>query len=139
MTPETPQNATGSSRPEAFQMTSWTLVMEAAAPGTKESLSALSKICKVSWYPIYAFIRRLGYSPTDAEDLTQGFFEHVLQNKVLAHADKERGRFRSFLLGSLKNFVSNEERKYRAEKRGGKVTFVSMDAKDDEEAHQREI
>jgi RNA polymerase sigma factor (sigma-70 family) len=129
----------GTSRPEAFNTTSWTLVMEAARPGEKESLKALSKICQVSWYPIYAFIRRLGYNQADAEDLAQGFFEHVLQNNVLAHADKERGRFRSFLLGSLRNFVSNEERKYRAEKRGGRVTFVSVDAQEGEDSYQREI
>lgn len=126
-------------KPEAFDTTSWSLILTAARPEEKESLQALSKIFKVSWYPIYSFIRRLGYNQADAEDLAQGFFEHILQNNVLAHADKERGRFRSFLLGSLRNYVSNAERKTRAEKRGGKVAFVPVDIHDGEEYYQKEL
>lgn len=126
-------------RQEAFDTTSWTLILKASKPGERESLQALSKICQVSWQPIYTFIRRLGYNQTDAEDLAQGFFEHLLQNNMLTHADKERGRFRSFLVGSLRNFVNNAERKVRAEKRGGKVVFVPVDVAQSEEQYRQEI
>lgn len=100
----------------------------------------MEHLCRACWYPIYAFVRRQGYSPEDAQDLAQGFFEHVLENNVLAHADPERGRFRSFLLGALRHFVSNEARKHRTEKRGGRVTFVSLDSDDEDEVRfDREI
>ena len=99
----------------------------------------MEHLCRACWYPIYAFVRRQGYSPEDAQDLAQGFFVHVLENNVLAHADPERGRFRSFLLGALRHFVSNEARKQRTEKRGGKVTFVPLEGDDDEVRFDREI
>ena len=115
------------------------MVLQASDPQDTKSRRALEELCKASWHPIYAFVRRLGYNQDDAEDLAQGFFEHVLTNNVFASADKERGRFRSFLLGSLRHFVSNEARKNRAEKRGGKVHFVSMNADEDDDKYVGEI
>lgn len=113
--------------PHQFRTTQWSMVLQAANVDEEQSRRALDRLCKISWPPIFAFVRRLGYSNEDAQDLAQGFFQHVLTNNVLSYADKERGRFRSFLLASLKNFVSNETRKLRAEKRGGNVQFVSLD------------
>jgi RNA polymerase sigma-70 factor (ECF subfamily) len=124
---------------EAFQTTRWSLVLRASDLEGTSSQRDLEHLCRACWYPIYAFVRRQGYSPEDAQDLAQGFFVHVLENNVLSHADPERGRFRSFILGALRHFVSNEARKQRAEKRGGKVTFVPIDAGDDEERFDREI
>ena len=80
------------------------------------------------WYPIYAYIRRLGYPQEDAEDLTQGFFARVLEKAYLRDFQRERGRFRSFLLGALKHFIANERDWARAEKRGGASIVVPLDA-----------
>ena len=126
-------------RAEAFSTTQWSVILRAADTENEGSKNAMESVCRACWYPIYAFVRRQGYTPEDAQDLTQGFFVHVLENNVLAHADKERGRFRSFLLGALRHFVSNEARKNRAEKRGGKVTFLSVDATEGEDRFGREI
>ena len=115
------------------------MVIRAGKDGDERSHRDLSEICRACWHPIYAFVRRQGYSPEDAQDLTQGFFEHVLTNNVLSHADPERGRFRSFLLGALRHFVSNEARKLRAEKRGGGFSFVPLDLEESENRFERAI
>lgn len=120
-------------RAEVFETTQWSVVMRAANVEDIGAQKALESVCRACWYPIYAFVRRQGYTPEDAQDLTQGFFVHVLEANILSHADKNRGRFRSFLLGSLRHFISNEARRFRAEKRGGGATFVSIDDKDAEE------
>jgi RNA polymerase sigma-70 factor (ECF subfamily) len=125
--------------PEAFSATRWSMVFRAADDSDQRSKKDLEDICRACWYPIYAFVRRQGYSPEDSQDLAQGFFVHVLQNNVLSHADPERGRFRSFLLGAVRHFVSNEARKNRAEKRGGRITFVPVDSNEGEERYEREI
>lgn len=129
----------GSRGREAFATTRWSMVFRASDAEDNRAQRDLEDVCRACWYPIYAFVRRQGYSPEDSQDLAQGFFEHVLRNNVLSHADPERGRFRSFLLGSLRHFVSNEARKQRAEKRGGRVTFVPVDAEEGEERYEREI
>lgn len=115
------------------------MVLRASDLENEAARKDMEHLCRACWYPIYAFVRRQNYSPEDAQDLAQGFFVHVLENNVLAHADPERGRFRSFLLGALRHFVSNEARKQRTEKRGGKVTFVPLDMQGDEERFDREI
>lgn len=124
---------------EAFATTRWSMVFRASEGQDIQAQRDLEDVCRACWYPIYAFVRRQGYSPEDAQDLAQGFFEHVLRNNVLSHADPERGRFRSFLLGALRHFVSNEARRLRAEKRGGKIQFVPMDVQEGEERYEREI
>ena len=89
---------------------------------------AVESLCRMYWPPIYAFLRRGGHTSPDAKDLTQGFFAYLLEEGLLQKANPERGRFRSFLLGSLKNFVSNQRAKERALKRGGGIALISLDA-----------
>ncbi|MEO8351068.1 MAG: sigma factor, partial [Chthoniobacteraceae bacterium] len=112
-----------------FATTRWSVVLLAAEGGDGEvERRALEALCRSYWYPIYAFIRRSGHSPHDAEDLTQGFFMFTLQKRLLAKANPARGRFRSFLLGSARNFLGNEWQKESAAKRGGAVPLISLDA-----------
>ena len=106
----------GSSR---FPTTRWTLVLTAGNPERKDARSALVSLCESYWYPLYAYLRRSGYPPEQAQDLTQDFFMRVLEGRYLDRADPEKGRFRSFILTSLKFFVADEEDRQRAYKRGG--------------------
>ena len=89
---------------------------------------ALEQLCLAYWYPLYAFVRSRGYSPEDAQDLTQAFFANFLETGGFASADRERGRFRSFLLGAMKHFLANEWNRAKAQKRGGGVKFLEWDA-----------
>src|SRR5580700_10922331 len=105
---------------DRFRTTRWSVVLISAqsqAPGWKEAFAELSKLY---WYPLYGFTRRRGYSPEDAQDLAQGFFLHLLEHKTLSRVDRSKGKFRSFLLASLQNFLSNEADRARCLKRGGK-------------------
>lgn len=108
--------------------------MRAGDTASPESLEALEKLCRQYWFPIYAFVRRKGYVPEDAQDLTQEFFRQLLGRRRLRHADPHRGRFRSFLLASLSHFLANEWDRARAAKRGGGIQFVAWD---DNEAEGR--
>ena len=110
-----------------FQTTRWSVVLvssQSRAPGYKE---AFADLCKIYWYPLYGFIRHRGYSPEDAEDLVQGFFLYLVEHKTLSRADRSKGRFRSFLLTSLQNFLSDQADRARCLKRGGKAGFVCID------------
>ena len=104
-----PQRAASPTRgPQWFATTHWSVVLSAtdsSAPGAQE---ALEKLCCSYWYPLYAFVRREGYSPEDAQDLTQAFFARFLEKNYLAQVDREKGKFRSFLLASLRHFLSDE-------------------------------
>jgi len=108
---------------------------DSAAPGAQE---ALEELCRAYWYPLYAYVRRRGHSPEDSQDLTQAFFARFLAKKYLRGADPERGRFRSFLLTSLKHFLVNEWEKERAEKRGGSHTVLSWDEQSPEDRYRAE-
>jgi RNA polymerase sigma factor (sigma-70 family) len=110
------QTLVGSSE---FPTTRWTLVVAAADPQRKEARSALVSLCEGYWYPLYAYVRRRGYPADQAQDLTQEFFIRVLEGRYLDRADPEKGRFRSFILTSMKFFVADEEDRQRAQKRGG--------------------
>ncbi len=112
----------------AFVTTRWSAVLSAGEQDSPEAARALEQLCRSYWFPLYAHVRRLGNQPADAEDLTQAFFAKLLEKDWLAAADRERGRFRTFLLSSLKHFLSNEWDKARAQKRGGHVTIVPLDA-----------
>src|SRR5260370_1186422 len=90
-----------------------------AAATTAHALSALSELCQVYWRPVYVFLRKRGYGREDAQDLTQGFFAHLIENRGYAHADPKKGRFRSFLLGALKHFIADARDHEHALKRGG--------------------
>jgi len=94
--------------------------------------AALEELCRAYWYPLYAFVRYRGYSPDDAQDLTQSFFVQIIEKHGLVFADPERGRFRSYLLGAMKHYLTNEWRRSQAQKRGGGVTFLELDALDPE-------
>lgn len=109
-----------------FPVTQWTVVLAASRTPSPESAAALERLCGLYWYPLYAFARRSGYSPADAEDLTQEFFERLLEHNWIAQADPHRGRFRSFLLMAFKRFLGKEWAKARTLKRGGQVRFVTL-------------
>jgi RNA polymerase sigma-70 factor (ECF subfamily) len=110
-----------------FATTRWSVVLKVGRNDTTRSQAALEQLCRNYWPPLYAYVRRLGHSPENAQDLTQEFFARLLGQNVVAKADPERGRFRSFLLASLKNFLAHEREKARAQKRGGRVQIVPLD------------
>ena len=120
-----------------FPTTRWTLVVAAGNPQRTEARSALVSLCENYWYPLYAYLRRRGYPADQAQDLTQEFFTRVLEGRYLDRADPEKGRFRSFLLTSLKFFVADQEDRQRARKRGG-GQIVSLEFSSGEERYQRE-
>jgi DNA-directed RNA polymerase specialized sigma24 family protein len=112
----------------SFQTTHWTLVLHAQQlEPTQSSQEALATFCETYWPPLYAFLRRRGYSPADAQDLVQGFFAYLLGKKALSRADQERGRLRTFLLTSLQNFVMDQRDRARTTKRGGGQQILSFD------------
>src|SRR5262245_45847628 len=116
-------------RDESFTSTRWTMVLEAgdSAAASAKALGALSELCQIYWRPLYAFLRRHGYGLEDAQDLTQGFFAHLIETRAYAHVDREKGRFRSFLLGTMKHFASHARDRDRAQKRGGGFLLVQLD------------
>jgi RNA polymerase sigma factor (sigma-70 family) len=116
--------------PEArqFVTTRWTIVLTAGRSDTAHAQAALEKLCQIYWYPVYAYVRRQGHNAEDAQDLTQEFFAKLIAKHYLGDVDRSQGKFRSFLLASLKHFLANEWDKARAQKRGGRHTFVALDA-----------
>lgn len=122
-----------------FATTRWSMVLAAAGGAPSEQADrALAELCAGYWYPLYAYVRRRGYDAEDARDLTQAFFARLLERQGLASADPARGRFRSFLLTALKNFLTSEWRRQAAEKRGGSAEVVSIDAADAERRYLAE-
>jgi RNA polymerase sigma factor (sigma-70 family) len=111
-----------------FPTTQWHLVLIAGEGRSQEAQEALATLCRTYWYPLYAFVRRQGYSPEESQDLTQGFFTKLLEKRYLRDYQRERGRFRTFLLASLKHFLANERDWTRAQKRGGGVSLLPVDA-----------
>jgi RNA polymerase sigma factor (sigma-70 family) len=116
-----------SEAPRGFPNTRWSVVLAARQP-SPESAAALEAICQAYWYPLYAFVRRCGQSPHDAQDLTQAFFCRLLEKRLLDFADREKGRLRSFLIASLKNFMSNEWRRAATQRRGGGQAPAQIDS-----------
>jgi len=102
-------------------------VLAAGGPGSPSAAVALEELCRTYWYPLYAYVRHQGHSPADAEDLTQAFFAKFLEKNYLAAVDSNRGRFRAFLLASLKHFLANEWDRSQRQKRGGGATLLSLD------------
>ena len=117
-----------------FATTHWSVVLQAGHEAGDATERALETLCRAYWYPIYVYVRRLGHAPHDAQDFTQSFFEYLLEKRVLAKAQPESGRFRSFLLGSLKNYMANEWRRKTALKRGG-GNVISIDTSGGEERY----
>jgi RNA polymerase sigma-70 factor (ECF subfamily) len=110
-----------------FHTTRWTLVMVSAQSQAAAGKSALAELCRIYWYPLYSFARRRGHTPHDAQDLTQGFFLHLLEHRALTQVDRLKGKFRSFLLASFQNYLSNQAQRARSLKRGKEYEFVSLD------------
>jgi RNA polymerase sigma factor (sigma-70 family) len=121
-----------------FPTTLWTVVLHAGRDEPARVRAALAQLCQAYWYPLYSFVRRRGYSPHDAEDLTQAFFAQLLEKRGLERVDPERGRFRTFLLASLKNFLANDWDRSHARKRGGGQTIVSLEQGIGESRYQLE-
>ena len=116
----------------SFATTHWTLVMDAADSRAEGATQALEQLCQTYWYPLYAYVRRTGRPSDEARDLTQEFFSRLLAKKTLKVADKNRGKFRTFLLTALKNFLAKEHEKSIRQKRGGGATHLSLDFQDAE-------
>ena len=111
-----------------FESTHWSVVLLAAQSQSPQSAqTALATFCQMYWPPLYTFVRRRGHPPSDAQDLVQAFFAHMLEEDTLSRASRERGRLRTFLLGSLQNFLANEYHHSQRLKRGGGQQIVSMD------------
>jgi RNA polymerase sigma factor (sigma-70 family) len=121
-----------------FRPTRWSMILLSAQTKAPGSQAALATLCRLYWYPLYAFVRRRGYNPEDAQDLTQGFFLHLLDHKALAQVDPLKGKFRSFLLASIQNYLSKQVDRARCLKRGGKTEFVRLDAQNAEDRYQLE-
>jgi RNA polymerase sigma-70 factor (ECF subfamily) len=112
----------------AFQTTHWTMVLRAGETQSDSSAQkALSNLCEAYWPPLYAFVRHRGHASPEAQDLVQGFFAHVLEQNTLSRADREKGKLRTFLLGSFQNYLFNEYDRARALKRGGGKQILSID------------
>ncbi len=110
-----------------FATTHWSMVLAAGKGESPDADAALATLCQRYWYPLYAFVRRLGHQPADAQDLTQEFFARLLEKQYLRAADPERGRFRSFLLSAVKHFLSKERDRAKARKRGGGRKVLPLD------------
>jgi RNA polymerase sigma-70 factor (ECF subfamily) len=111
-----------------FATTHWSVVLHAGRSDTTRARDALEKLCQAYWFPIYAYVRRRGRSPHDAQDLTQEFFARLLEQNWVAKADPARGRFRSYLLGALNHFLAKEWRKGQAQKRGGGIRLEQLES-----------
>jgi len=116
-----------SSQPRPFVTTQWSVVLAAGKSDCVASRRALAALCEAYWYPLYAYMRRKGYQPAEAQDLTQAFFAELLEKDRLRMADRQRGKFRSFLLSSLNHFAAKQWRDARAQKRGGPEPKLSLD------------
>jgi RNA polymerase sigma factor (sigma-70 family) len=121
-----------------FRTTHWSVVLLSAQTQVPGSRTAMADLCRLYWYPLYAFVRRRGYSAEDAQDLTQGFFLSLLERKSLRQVAPEKGKFRSFLLASLKNYLADAFDRENSIKRGGQIEFVTLDFESGEERYRGE-
>jgi RNA polymerase sigma factor (sigma-70 family) len=133
----TPDSSFEGSKHRSFATTRWSLVRAAGAEDSA-ARHALETLCAAYWYPLYAYVRRRGHQPAQAQDLTQAFFAQLLEGNVFAVANEERGRFRSFLLKSLTNFLAGERRREAAQKRGGGLHIHSIDFAAGEDRYRHE-
>ncbi len=128
------KSAGAAPRVAQFATTRWSMVLHAGQAGSKTSSArdALARLCRMYWFPLYAHVRRRGFSAHDAEDLTQEFFARILARQSIAQADPARGRFRAFILTTLDHFLSDARDRARAAKRGGDRELLSLDLSDAE-------
>jgi RNA polymerase sigma factor (sigma-70 family) len=122
----------------AFATTHWSVVLAAGRDSTPSATDALEKLCRTYWYPLYSYVRRKGHNPEDAQDLTQDFFARLLSKKYLRLADPARGRFRAFLLTSLKHFLIHQWEKGRTARRGGDQQVISLNEQEAESRYHLE-
>ncbi len=115
-----------------FVTTQWTAVLAAGRSDSTHARTALEKLCRDYWFPLYAYVRRQGHDAHDAQDLTQEFFARLLEKNYLADVQREKGRFRSFLLAAMKHFLANEWHRANAQKRGGGQKLIPLEAGDAE-------
>lgn len=127
---------TGDGRSDFFPETHWSVVVAAGESQIDPQIAqaALAELCRTYWTPLYSFVRSRGYSVEDAQDLTQSFFAHLIERKIYAHTDRQKGRFRSFLLASLKNFLADASDRERTLKRGGGQNLLPLDEERAKEA-----
>lgn len=132
-----PKGNPGAQRKHGFPTTRWTDVLDAGGPNSTRGARALDRVCTAYWSPVYAFIRHKGHSIHQAQDLTQAFFEFLLQHNTLSRFDPARGRFRSFLVGSLGHFLVSQQRRRKALSRGGGRPVLSLDLEVAENSYAR--
>ena len=130
---------TGPGSHACFATTHWSVVLAAGGGQSPQADAALEKLCRTYWYPLYAYIRRRGYTPADAEDLTQDFFAQLLRKNYPARADPNKGRFRTFLLHALTQFLADQRERANTLKRGGGQVFVSLDEEAPEDRYRLEV
>jgi len=121
-----------------FATTHCSVVLAARESVAPQAASALEKLCRTYWYPLYAYLRRRGYGEHDSQDFTQGFFAHLFERDWLQRVAREKGRFRSFLLASLNYFLADQRDRANAQKRGGGLPIISFDAREAEECYRLE-
>ena len=121
-----------------FNTTHWSVVVAAGEEGSEQAAAALSRLCQTYWFPVYAFIRKRGHSPEQAQDFTQEFFAVFLEKNYVAKAARDRGRFRAFLMSSVENFLHNQHSRAQAQKRGGGQKLLSLDYDEAEERYRIE-
>ena len=131
------QNARPSER-GMFATTHWSVVLAAGEPNSTQAAQALEKLCRTYWYPIYAYLRRRGCGEQDAQDLSQGFFAQLLERRSIQAVEREKGKFRSFLLASLNYYVADERDRANAQKRGGGREVLSLDVQEAEQRYRLE-
>ncbi len=122
-----------------FTTTHWSVVLAAGEPQSPGAAQALETLCRTYWYPIYSYVRRRGYTPEDAQDLTQDFFAQLLRKNYAGRADRNKGRFRTFLLHALSEFLADQRERANALKRGGGQVFMSLDEEAPEDRYRQEV
>ncbi len=135
---DSPKISSNLSKDSGFATTHWSVVIAAGGGNSPQAAEALDRLCRTYWYPLYAFVRRQGHGAPDAEDLTQEFFARFLAKEYFGRADPALGRFRSFLLACLKNFLAEQQRQARRLKRGGGQCTISWDSQTAEERYRLE-
>src|SRR5436190_1827176 len=121
-----------------FETTRWSIVLAARTGQSVESRDALERLCEAYWYPVYALVRRQGFEAEEARDLTQGYFTRLIERRDLKDVDPTLGRFRSFILASVKHFLSNELDRERTKKRAPERPLLSLDGRDAESRYRFE-
>lgn len=135
--PEEKREAESGNRPW-FTTTHWSVVLAAGQRASPDSRRALATLCERYWFPLYAYVRRSGFSSHDAEEMTQEFLAQLIEKDHLRDVDRQRGKFRSFLLAALKHFLSKQRERARATKRGGGRSAISLDFRDAESRYKLE-